>query len=153
MTFIDESDTASGGRSITRNPGDAKARRRVIGKVISGETLQTHKEIVAHDRITHPKELVVVVVDHRTALFFFEAFHGCTLRYTRVFVDGGCRRSGFGRVTARDGLRREGLLAGGAGERVAVSWGRVVVLGRVGNYEHIRVGSVPLHLFSGHTTL
>ena len=56
-------------------------------------------------------------------------------------------------LTGGDGLRGDGLLAGASGERVAVGRDRVVVLRRVGDDEHSRVGSVSLHLFPGQTTL
>lgn len=74
------------------------------------------------------------------------------------------RRIGIGRniglLTRRRGLDgiwvyggRLGLLAGASGEGVAVGGRRVVVLRRVCDYEHFRVGFVPLHLFPGQTPL
>lgn len=132
----------------------------MIGEAVSGdlfgEFLQPHEEIVVHGRVGEP-QLVVFLVFHQ--IF---ALHACALLY-KLIVRGSRRRGtcGFGRgfygVSGGGGggccRRGHRLLAGASGERVPVGGHRVVVLCCVGDDEHIWVGSVSLHLFSGQTPL
>lgn len=77
----------------------------------------------------------------------------------RLLLDGGggsgVLRGAAGLLFGRGfggGLGR-GLSSGGAGEGVALRRPWVVVLGGVGDDQHIRVGSAPLHLLPRRTSL